>query len=41
MMNRADGAGSRSPKRDRRPAIAVWTFAVLEAIGIAYLLWSR
>lgn len=40
-MNPADDTRRSMSRSDRIVAIAVWTFAVLEAVGIAVMLWSR
>jgi hypothetical protein len=41
MTNHEKRGGGRSTNGDRGLMIAIWTFAILEAIGIVYFLWSR
>ena len=31
----------RSAKQDRTVQVAVWTFAIVEEVGIAFALWYR
>lgn len=40
-MTRADDSTHSTSRSDRIVAIAVWTFALLEAVGIAVMLWRR